>query len=247
MTRDLTDAAMVTQLADRPSLRAEVVGALRAALVSGRMRPGVVYSVPMLAAEFGVSATPVREAMLDLAKEGLVEAVRNRGFRVTEPTDRMLDEITELRALIEVPTVARLAHDAEPDDLEALRPVAQQIIARAREGDLLGYLDADRRFHLDLLALAGNLELVEVVRHLRDRTRLYGLEQLVAQGRLIASAQEHDELLNALVARDVEQARAVMARHIGHIRGIWATGDDQAGAAPNPTGDAPAAASRNRL
>ncbi len=245
MAKDLTDAAVVTQLADRPSLRAEVVGALRAALVAGRMRPGVVYSVPMLAAEFGVSATPVREAMLDLAKEGLVEAVRNRGFRVTEPTDRMLDEITELRALIEVPTVARLAQDADPRELEALRPVAEQIIERAREGDLLGYLDADRRFHLQLLALADNLELVEVVRHLRDRTRLYGLEQLVAQGRLVASAEEHDELLNALVARDVERARAVMARHIGHIRGIWATGADQAGGAQG-THDDPGAEARGR-
>lgn len=215
---------MVTQLADRPSLRAEVSGALRAALVAGRMTPGVVYSVPTLAAEFGVSATPVREAMLDLANEGLVEAVRNRGFRVTEPTDRMLDEITELRALIEVPTVARLARDADRHELEAVRPVAQQIVARARKGDLLGYLDADRRFHLELLALAGNLELVEVVRQLRDRTRLYGLEKLAAQGRLVASAEEHDQLLDALVARDEERARAVMVRHIGHIRGIWATG-----------------------
>lgn len=226
MAYELGDGTMITQLADRPSLRAEVLAALRAALVAGRMRPGVVYSVPMLAADFGVSATPVREAMLDLAKEGLVEAVRNRGFRVTEPTERMLDEITELRALIEIPTVAGLARDADADELEALRPVAQEIIAHAREGDLLGYLEADRRFHLQLLALAGNLELVEVVRHLRDRTRLYGLEQLLAQGRLVASAEEHGELLDALVARDAERARAVMARHIGHVRGIWATGAD---------------------
>jgi DNA-binding GntR family transcriptional regulator len=226
-----TGAASITPLADRPSLRVEILGALRAALISGRMRPGVVYSVPLLAAEFGVSATPVREAMLDLAKEGLVEAIRNRGFRVTEPTDRVLDEITELRALIEVPTVVGLAETAQPDLLEALRPVAQEIIATAREHDLAGYLESDRRFHLQLLALSGNEQLVETVRRLRDRTRLYGLEELMAQGRLLASAEEHVELLDALLARDTDRAREVMARHIGHIRGIWAARPDASGSA----------------
>lgn len=223
-----TDAAAVnlTQLPNRPSLRMEVVGALRAALISGRMRAGVVYSVPLLAAEFGVSATPVREAMLDLAKEGLVEAVRNRGFRVTEPTDRMLDEITELRALIEVPTVVAIAASAQTDQLEALRPIAQEIITSARERDLVGYLESDRRFHLQLLALAGNEQLVETVSRLRDRTRLYGLEELMAQGRLLNSAEEHIEILDVLVARDAGRTHEVMARHIGHIRGIWAARPD---------------------
>ncbi|MGN6600433.1 MAG: GntR family transcriptional regulator, partial [Actinomycetes bacterium] len=89
----------------RQSLRERAADALRAALVAGEMRPGVTYSAPSLAAQFGVSATPVREAMLGLAKEGLVEAVRNKGFRVTELSDRDLDEITELRSLVEVPTV----------------------------------------------------------------------------------------------------------------------------------------------
>jgi DNA-binding GntR family transcriptional regulator len=72
-----------------------------------------------------------------------------------------------------------------------------------------------------LLAFAGNGQLVEIVRDLRDRTRLYGLERMAAQGRLVESAEEHLELLQALLAHDSERAEAVMARHIGHIRGIW--------------------------
>jgi DNA-binding GntR family transcriptional regulator len=212
----------ISSLVERPSLRLEVAAALRAALVAGQMRPGLVYSVPALAGQFGVSATPVREAMLDLAREGLVEAVRNKGFRVTEPTERQLDDITELRALIEVPTVAELATGADPAALEALRPLAEPIIVSARAGDLIGYIEADRCFHLELLGLAGNERLVEIVRDLRDRTRLYGLERLVAQDRLVASAEEHVELLDALLARDTVRAEEVMARHIGHIRTIWA-------------------------
>lgn len=219
----------VAPLTDRQSLREQVASVLRAALVAGEMRPGVLYSVPTLAERFGVSATPVREAMLDLAKEGLVDPVRNKGFRVTELADKDLDDITQLRELIEVPTVARLAEVITDADVEGLRGLAHAIVDSAAEGDLIRYLEADRRFHLRLLALAGNPRLVETVSHLRAQSRLYGLEQLAEQGRLTASAAEHDELLDALQANDAAWAEAVMRRHLGHVRGIWAAHPEQDG------------------
>lgn len=134
-------------------LRDQVGHALRAALIAGELRPGSVYSAPGLAAELGVSATPVREAMLDLAREGLVEPVRNKGFRITEVSERDLDQYTELRTMIEVPTIGRITKIATTEQLEALRPVAQEIVTSAREHNLIGYLEADRRFHLTLLGL----------------------------------------------------------------------------------------------
>jgi DNA-binding GntR family transcriptional regulator len=204
------------------SLREQVANVLRAAIVAGQMRPGVLYSVPTLAERFAVSATPVREAMLDLAKEGLVDSVRNKGFRVIELSDEDLDDITELRALIEVPTVRQLAATITDADVAALRPLAQAIVDSAAEGDVIRYLDADRSFHLELLARAGNARLVEVVRVLRAQTRLYGLDLLVAQDRLVSSAAEHHELLDALQARDEARVGDVMRRHIRHVRGIWA-------------------------
>ncbi|MFD8593490.1 GntR family transcriptional regulator [Kitasatospora sp. NPDC059646] len=206
-------------------LRDQVAHALRAALISGELRPGVVYSAPALAADFGVSATPVREAMLDLAREGLVEAVRNKGFRVTELSERDLDEFTEIRALIEVPTVGRVARTATADQLEALRPQAEAIVAAARKHDLIGYLEADRQFHLDLLALAGNARLVETVGDLRKRSRLYGLNRLDQRGELVSSAEEHLELLDVLLTGDAKAAEECMTRHLGHIRHLWAADD----------------------
>ncbi|GAA1069754.1 GntR family transcriptional regulator [Kitasatospora arboriphila] len=205
-------------------LRDQVAHALRAALISGELRPGVVYSAPALAADFGVSATPVREAMLDLAREGLVEAVRNKGFRVTELSERDLDEFTEIRALIEVPTVGRVTRTATRDQLEALRPEAEAIVAAAREHDLIAYLEADRRFHLGLLGLAGNARLVETVGDLRKRSRLYGLTRLDQRGELVSSAEEHLELLDLMIAGDAEAAEECMSRHLGHVRSLWAAG-----------------------
>ncbi|MFD7956805.1 GntR family transcriptional regulator [Streptomyces ardesiacus] len=205
-------------------LRDQVAEALRAALIAGDLRPGVVYSAPTLAAELGVSATPVREAMLDLAREGLVEAVRNKGFRVTEMTERDLDEFTEIRTLIEVPTVGRVATTATAEQLEALRPSAQEIVTAAREHDVLAYVEADHRFHLGLLSLAGNHHLVQVVADLRTRSRLFGLGSLNETGRLVASAEEHVELLDLMVAGHGAEAEECMRRHLAHVRTLWAEG-----------------------
>jgi DNA-binding GntR family transcriptional regulator len=228
----------VPDLGGRASLRERIARSLRAALVSGSMAPGVTYSVPTLAERFGVSATPVREAMLDLAKEGLVAAVPNKGFRVVEVSDSELDELTELRALVEVPTVCRLAGRLAPDDLDRLRELARRIQEHAEAGELIAYVDADRRFHLELLALAGNRQLVELVDRLRARTRLYGLGRLAAEGQLTRSAGEHVELLDAL-AGDGSGAEVewLMTRHIRHVRGIWA-GDHAADGEAADGGDA---------
>ncbi|MEV8541742.1 GntR family transcriptional regulator [Streptomyces sp. NPDC051572] len=209
----------------KSSYRERVVDALRAAMIAGELRPGEVYSAPTLAARFGVSATPVREAMLDLAKEGLVDTVPNKGFRVTAVSEKQLDEYTHIRALIEIPTVVGLAGTADPVSLEALRPAAREIVHAAVAGDLIAYVEADTRFHLGLLALAGNAHLVEVVGDLRGRSRLYGLTALVKAGRLLASAQEHLELLDALLDRDKGAVREIMTRHLGHVRGLWAAHD----------------------
>jgi DNA-binding GntR family transcriptional regulator len=210
---------------ERQSLRQQVGHALRAALVAGEIRPGVLYSAPNLAERFGVSATPVREAMLDLASEGLVEAVRNKGFRVTELSDEDLDEITQIRMLIEVPTVGEVARRCDESiapQVEALREIAREIEALAVKRDLIRYVEVDRRFHLALLAIGGNRHLVEIIGNLRARSRLYGLQELADRGQLGNSAREHEQLVDLVLKRDAEGASDLMRSHIGHVRGAWA-------------------------
>ncbi|HET9140190.1 GntR family transcriptional regulator [Actinophytocola sp.] len=209
-------------LADRRSLREQVADALRAGMISGRLQPGVVYSAPVLAATFGVSATPVREAMLDLAKDGLVEAVRNKGFRVTELSEQDLDELTELRMLIEVPTTGRLAGRLDGAALAELRALAREIEDGAASGDLIRYLEADRTFHLTLLGHAGNRHLVELVDDLRSRARLYGLDRLAGTGALVESAREHAALLDLIERGDRAGTTALIRAHIRQVRTSWA-------------------------
>jgi len=216
----------------RLSLREQVAQALRSALVSGGMRPGLTYSVPVLADRLGVSATPVREAMLDLVRDGMVEAVPNKGFRVLAVSDSELDDVTQLRLLLEVPTVGSLSGRVDAVQLAQLRALAEQIHASAEVRDLAGYVGTDHRFHLQLLGLAGNGRLVELVGRLRARSRLYGLDHLTAGG-LATSCAEHTDLLDALgEGRPRHQVEEIMNRHIGHVRGIWAARADH-----EPTGE----------
>jgi DNA-binding GntR family transcriptional regulator len=206
----------------RRSVRSQVIHALRAALVAGQMVPGELYSAPALATRLGVSATPVREAMLELVKEGLVFTEPNKGFRVRHLSDRELDEITEVRLLLEVPTTVAVVGVAGPDDVARLRPMAERIVDLARNKELIDYIEQDRQFHLALLTLAGNEQLVRMVAELRARTRLLGLAPLAETGELTTSAQEHLEMLRLIEAGDREQLEQLMRRHIGHVRGSWA-------------------------
>ncbi len=208
------------------SLREQVSRALQAALVAGELRAGEIYSAPSLAEEFGVSATPVREAMLDLVKDGFVEVVRNKGFRVLEVSEADLDQISQIRLLLEVPTTVRAAAVLTAENFEHLAEVAGEITSSASCGDIISYLDADRRFHLELIASAGNPRLVDLVDRLRRQTRLSGLANLARTGRLVASADEHHQILAALRAGDADAATRLMNAHIAHTRGLWAGRDE---------------------
>ncbi|SDT15488.1 GntR family transcriptional regulator [Jiangella sp. DSM 45060] len=197
-------------------LRVSVARALREAIVSGEMEPGTVYSAPSLGQRFGISATPVREALLDLLGEGLVSAVPNKGFRVAEVSEQDLDEITDLRLLVEPPAARRATASIPRHDLPALRELAREIAGRASAGDLIAYHQGDRRFHLRLAGYAGNQRLVDLISRLCDQTRLAVLTPLAERDALAAAAAQHLDLVDLIEAGDGAAAEALMRRHLAH-------------------------------
>lgn len=220
----ISESLPIAPLGRQPNLRESVTESLRTAIISGALTEGTLYSAPVLGAAFGVSATPVREAMMDLTREGLVETVKNKGFRVTRITEQELDEIIQIRLLLEPPIVGKVAGKIPTDGYPALRTLADRIVAAAREGDLAGFLAADREFHAGILSYEGNRRLVELATSLRTRTRLYGIKSLSDSHQLAESAHEHHEIVDLLESGDGPAAEALMNRHINHARGLWATG-----------------------
>ncbi|MEU0412739.1 GntR family transcriptional regulator [Streptomyces griseorubiginosus] len=201
----------------RASVRGQILDALRKALVAGELRPGEVYSAPALGERFGVSATPVREAMQQLALEGAVEVVPNRGFRVVERGARELAELAEVRALIEVPVLVRLARTVAVERWAELRPLAEATVRAASSGCRATYAETDRAFHRGVLGLSGNEQLVQIAEDLHRRSQWPLVGGGLSRGRvdLLADAAEHVALLDALIARDVDVVRGLVGRHFG--------------------------------
>ncbi|MDO5511385.1 GntR family transcriptional regulator [Corynebacterium sp.] len=204
-------------------LREQVAEHLRHAFIIGDIPPGVTLSAPSLAEEFGMSATPIREAMLDLANEGHVRALRYKGYRVLEFPPELKAQHVELRGFIEIPLMVRVAAQGLPEGtVAAARSLAEDCLQAAHHGDLIEFIRLDTSLHLGLLQQAGNDVAVRHVRSLRSLARLSGLRDLVEKGELEKTAREHLDLVDAIAARDPERMAAVMAAHLGHVTGVWA-------------------------
>lgn len=203
------------------SLREQVERMIAARIISGEAPPGDVLTVPTLAGDFGVSATPVREAMLTLARRGFLRPIRNRGFQVTEVSAEELHHLTQVRLLLEAPPMRWIAGEIGAALAQELRDLADQIVAAGLGHRFEEYLELDTTFHLRILAVVGNPTLVETVRDLRQQTRLVGLVRLADSDTLMPTAREHAELVDLLVAGDGAGAEDLMRRHIGHIGGVW--------------------------
>lgn len=211
------------------NLRETVLEQLRTAIITGELAEGELVSAPTLGQALGVSATPVREAMMDLVREGLVETVKNKGFRITAMSEKDLDDLAQIRMLLEPPAIRMVAQHIPDEAFSELTKLADACLRAAEREDLGEYLRDDREFHALLLAYTGNPQLVDLATSLRRRTRLYGIAALARDGRLAASAHEHHELLRLLRAGEGEAAESLMCTHIGHARTLWATGADDAG------------------
>jgi DNA-binding GntR family transcriptional regulator len=204
------------------SLRDQALAVIRQGLIMGEIVPGEIYSAASLAAKLGVSNSPVREAMLTLVNQGVMETVRNRGYRVVPLSQQDIGNVYDLRLLLEVPSMGRLAGSGLAAGHEdAFAELASRIVTASKDQDMVGYLEFDRQFHLGLLDLLKNPRLTAIVENLRDQTRLLGLKELSERGVLVTSAEEHKPILDAVVAGDSELAERLMTAHLEHIRGDW--------------------------
>jgi DNA-binding GntR family transcriptional regulator len=195
------------------NLRDMVLRRVRADIVSGQAGPGTMYSVPTLAEEIGVSTTPVREALLELSRDGLITPVRNRGFRVEATTLEDLKNGFALRELLERFAMVSLA-EKRLTNVESLRRLADEIAAAVKRKDSSGYIEGDRAFHLELVSRANNPMLTKFIMELRDGMRLYGMDSPAGRQRQIASVKEHYQLIDMASAGETDSIARLITQHI---------------------------------
>jgi DNA-binding GntR family transcriptional regulator len=206
---------------DEMSLREKVLQQVRAEIVSGRAGPGTLYTVPGLATQMGVSTTPVREALLELARAGLVRPLRNRGFLVEAATLKDLEDLFAVRVKLECFALETVARQGLTNP-EPLIAIADQVGAAVERHEVAAYIEADRRFHEALVARAGNPRLTRLIMTQRDDMRLYGIDSKEGRARQVASVAEHYQMIDYGLTGKVDEIGELITRHIVEWKPLYA-------------------------
>jgi DNA-binding GntR family transcriptional regulator len=201
------------------SLHDEVAARLRERIFAGEWAPGSFLDEVRLAEDMHISRTPLREALKVLTAEGLVRHEPRRGCFVAEVTEKDLDEIFPVLALLEGRCAYEAAQNASDADLQALEELHQKLSRHAKAKRINEYYEANFAIHEAIIQLADNRWLAGVIGDLRKIVKLARLQQLHAPGRLEQSLSEHLAVFAALKARDPEGADAAMRTHLTRQRG----------------------------
>ena len=200
------------------ALYQEVAERLRQRIFAHELPPGTWVDEQALAAQYGISRTPLREALKVLASEGLVTLKPRRGCYVTEISERDLDEIFTVMALLEGQCAADTARKASETDLIHLRSVHDELERAASANDIDGFFEANQAFHHEVQQIADNRWLTQAITDLRKVIKLSRHHSLFSDGRLKQSLAEHRAILDALAHRDVVRSEQLMREHISSGR-----------------------------
>jgi DNA-binding GntR family transcriptional regulator len=212
-----TRSALVTSAA-RPAptlapraLYQEVADRLREKIFARELEPGSWIDELKLAAEWGISRTPLREALKVLAVEGLVTMKVRRGAYVTEMSRDDVSQVYQLLALLESDAAGEVAERASDVELGALQALHDRLEKQVRQRD--AFFATNEAFHFKLLEVAGNRWRTQIVADLRKVMKLNRHHSLLKQGRIGESLAEHRALMRALDARDAKRATQLMRKH----------------------------------
>ena len=202
--------AAAARLAPR-ALYQEVAERLREAIFERRLEPGSWIDEQKLAAEYGISRTPLREALKVLAVEGLVTMKVRRGAYVTEMSREDVQQVYHLLALLESDAAACVAKAATAEQRAELEALHQQLERQLKNRE--AFFATNERFHMALLRIAGNRWAEQVVTDLRKVMKLNRHHSLLKQGRIADSLAEHRALMGAIAKRDGGGAERLMRAH----------------------------------
>ena len=202
-------------VSDHESISKKVYEALRNAIILGELAPGSLHSVASLAAALQISRTPVREALLKLADQGMVRFERNRGTRILQTTTHDLEEMFSLRLLLEVPATYRATQQASPSDLKAIRSALEAMYRIAgSKSSPKEHLRPDARFHKGIMLASGNKRLADFVETLFDLQMARGVSTWGVNRDAPDIYADHEIIYRRMEAGDAMGAALAMRDHI---------------------------------
>jgi len=196
------------------ALYQEVAERLRQRIFAHELTPGDWIDEQKLAEQYGISRTPLREALKVLAAEGLVDLKPRRGCYVTEISRQDIDDIFPLMAMLEGRCAFIAVQLAKPADIRDLKAIHEKLELAAKESRIDAFFEANQEFHRRIQELTNNRWLLSVIQDLRKVLKLSRLHSLSLEGRLQQSLEEHRVIMAAFEAGDAEQAEKSMHDHL---------------------------------
>lgn len=196
------------------ALYQEVAERLRQRIFAHELTPGTWIDEQKLAEQYGISRTPLREALKVLASEGLVELKPRRGCYVTEVSHQDIDDIFPLMALLEGRCAADAINRATKTDIVALKAIHERLETAAKEGGIEAFFEANQAFHRQIQELANNRWMLSVIQDLRKVLKRSRMHSLSLEGRLQQSLEEHRSIMAAFEAGDAVRAEKAMHDHL---------------------------------
>ena len=202
------------------SLKELAYDALKKMILSGKLERGKLYTEMKMAQQLGVSRTPVREALLELSSEGMVEFLPNRGIMIKEITIQQVKEVFEIRQIIEGYVAQSVAKRLSPLDVKELDRIITSQEEQTEREDHESFFAFDSEFHLFLVSRMENKRLESILRNLRDQIHLMGYYALEKKGRIQQVLVEHIDILKALKEGNAKKAERAMSRHLKKTESI---------------------------
>lgn len=200
-----------TALLTPKPLYIEVAELIRQRIYSRELQPGDWVDEMKMVEEFGISRTPLREALKVLASEGLVTIKPRRGAYVTEISEKDLRDVYHLLSLLESDAAAVVAQNASATEIQNLQDLHLEL--EKAQADANQFFKINEQFHMQLLSLCNNRFLLQTVADLRKVMKLNRHQSLFKQGRIKDSLQEHGVIMLHISDRNPEAARAAMQTH----------------------------------
>lgn len=197
-----------------PALYEQVAERLRQRIFAHELPPGSWIDEQALALEYGISRTPLREALKVLAAEGLVVLKPRRGCYVTELSEQDIDEVFPVMALLEGRVAEEAARRITDADLSRLEAIHAELEKHAAANNADRFFEVNQRFHTALQDIAGNRYLAQLIDDARKVIKLTRRDSLRLEGRLKQSVAEHREILEALRLKDPAKAQRSMHDHL---------------------------------
>ena len=185
-------------------LRDVVFNTLRKAILRGELKPGERLMEIQLANKLGVSRTPIREAIRKLELEGLVLMIPRKGAEVAQITEKNMQDVLEVRKALEELSVQLACERITPEQVEEMKMAAEDFRKVLKSGDVTKIAEADVKFHDIIFAATNNQRLITLLNNLREQMYRYRMEYLKDRKSHSVLVREHEEILNALCAREAE-------------------------------------------